>query len=43
MEREDYIKAMLEQHRLTSNYKQLFKTEATNLMEEFAFEFTEIL
>ena len=43
MEREEYIKAILEQHLLTSNYKQLSKAKVTNLIEEYAFKLTEIL
>ena len=44
MERDVYIKFMLEQHLLvTKNYAQLTKEEAHNMREEFAFELTEIL
>ena len=44
MEREEYIRAMLDQHLLkTKNYTQLTKEEASALLEEFAYELTEIL
>ena len=44
MEREKYIKAMLDQHLLnTKNYTQLTSNEAIAMHEDFAFELTEIL
>ena len=44
MEREKYIKVMLDQHLLnTKNYTQLISNEATAMHEDFAFELTEIL
>ena len=44
MERENYIKEMLDQHLLnTKQYTKLSQSEATAMHEEFAFQLTEIL